>query len=113
MDQFMQMEIFFFITSIAAIVFLLFVIVAGIYVFLIIRKVHTIVHEAKLFAQYASGQGKDSLEMIKAKIEDILSHGGMTERVVATALGTIIAKTFKGRAKIKPEAPKKKSRFNK
>jgi hypothetical protein len=113
MDQFMQMEIFFFIASVAAIVALLFVVVVGLYVFLIVRKTHSIIHEARLFAQFASSQGKDSLEMIKNKIEDILSRGGATERVIATALGTILAKTFKGRAKMKPEAPKKKSRFNK
>lgn len=113
MDQFMQMEIFFFITSVAAIVFLLFVTIVGIYACLIVMKINAAVREFRMFVQFASDHGKDSLEMVKAKIEDILNHGGMTERVVATALGTIISKTFKGRAKIKTEAPKKKSRFNK
>jgi hypothetical protein len=111
MNEFMQMEIFFFISSIAAIIVLLFGTIVGLYLFLIVKKVNAVAKEFKKLAEYSSQQGKDTLEMVKTKIEDILNHGGATERIVATALGTIIAKTFRGRGKMSKDAPKKRTRL--
>lgn len=111
MSEFMQMEIFFFISSIAAIIALLIVTVAGIYVYMILKKVHAIIRETKGLIEFSSQQGRITLEMVKDKIESLLERGGATERIVATALGTIITKTFKGRGKIKKDAPKKRTRL--
>lgn len=111
MSEFMQMEIFFFISSIAAIIVLLLGTVAGLYVYLILKKVHAIVKETKGLIEFSSQQGKITLEMVKDKIESLLDRGGATERIVATTLGTIITKTFKGRGKIKKDAPKKRTRL--
>lgn len=110
MDQFLQMDIFFFIASVAAVVVLLIATVVGIYVWLIIKRVNAIVREVRALVAHASTQGKLSIDVIKDRIEALLSGGGVTERIVATALGTIIAKTFKGRGKIRSEAPKKRTR---
>ncbi len=103
----MQMEIFFFIASVAAIIFLLFATVVGIYVAIIMRRVNAIVREAKAFVAEMRQEGKISLEMIRERVDQILSRGGAIERIVVTSLGTILAKTIKKRAKIKRDAPKK------
>ncbi len=107
MNDFVQMDIFFFIASVASIVFLLFIIVIGLYVFSIVKKVRVIAQELQDFALYATSEGKKSLADLQDKIEDILNSGGVAERIIVTTLGTIIAKTFKNRAKIKKDARKK------
>ena len=108
MNEFVQMDIFFFITSIVAIVILLFVLLIGLYVFLIIKKVNMIVKEIKNLVSYTSLQGQESIESIKIKIDSILSNASWVERVVVAGLGTILAKTIKKHGKIKKDAPKKK-----
>lgn len=106
MTEFIQMDIFFFITSLVAIVALFFVTVIGIYLLLIIQKVKLVIREFELFAKYATKTGRESVDSIKDKIDEVLSQGGILERIVATALGTILAKTFSRRGKIKKDAPK-------
>jgi len=101
MSDFIQMDVFFFISSIGAIAFLIFTIVIGVYIFLIVRKIKSILKEFEKFALYSTTAGRESVEAIKDKIEEILNQGGIIERIVATALGTIIAKTFKRRGKMK------------
>lgn len=106
MNEFIQMDIFFFITSLIAILVLFFIVIVGIYVFLIIRRVQKITREIEKFIDQATIMGLDSLTVIKDKIQDILNQGGIVERIIATALGTIIAKSFKSRGKIKKDARK-------
>jgi len=108
MNEFVQMDIFFFISSIAAIVVLLFMVIIGLYVFLIIKKVHIIVKEIKNLVCYASLQSQESIESIKIKIDSILSNASWVERVVVAGLGTILAKTIHKHGKIKKDVPKKK-----
>ncbi|MEN9921157.1 MAG: hypothetical protein RLZZ517_135 [Candidatus Parcubacteria bacterium] len=106
MDQFLQMDIFFFITSLVALVALFFVVVIGIYAILIIQKIKLVIREFELFAKFATKTGMESVESIKEKIDEVLSQGGILERIVATALGTILAKSFARRGKIKKDVPK-------
>lgn len=106
MNDFIQMDIFFFITSLIALVVLFFLVVYGIYIFLIIQKIKLVIREFELFAKYATKTGMESVDSIKSKIEETLSQGGILERIVATALGTILAKSFARRGKIKRDAPK-------
>lgn len=107
MSDFVQMDIFFFITSIVALVLLFIVIILGVYLLLIVHKTKNIIKNIELFVLEATTTGLDSLDVIKSKIEEILNKGGIMERVIATALGTILAKSFKNRDKIKKDAPKK------
>lgn len=107
MNEFIQMDIFFFITSLIAILVLFFIVIVGIYILLIIRRVKKITREIEKFIDQATAMGLDSLTGIKDKIQDILNQGGIVERIIATALGTIIAKSFKSRGKIKKDAPKR------
>lgn len=107
MSNFVQMDIFFFITSVIALIFLFGVTVVGVYIILIVRKVKKIIKEIELFVEEVTTAGLDSIEVIKSKIEDILNKGGIMERVIATALGTILAKSFKNHGKIKKDAQKK------
>jgi hypothetical protein len=106
MTDFIQMDIFFFITSVVAFVILFFVVIVGIYVVWIVYKIKKIVKEFEKFALYTTSTGRESLGTIKDKINEILNQGGILERIVATVLGTIIAKTFKSRGKMKKDAPK-------
>jgi hypothetical protein len=107
MNEFIQMDIFFFITSLIAFLFLFFVSIVGIYVFIIIRRIQKIIREVERFTTQASMVSLDSLTTVKEKIKEILNQGGIIERIVAVVLGTIIAKTFKTRGKIKKDARKK------
>jgi hypothetical protein len=107
MDDFIQMDIFFFIASIAAIVCTIFITLIGIYVFRIVKKIKAITKEVEDFVLYTTTEGKKSVESITEKIEDIINQGGIIERIIATTLGTIIANSFKSRGKIKRDAPKK------
>lgn len=100
------MDIFFFITSLIALVALFFVTVVGIYAILIIQKIKLVIREFELFAKYATKTGIESVDSIKEKIDEVLSQGGILERIVATALGTILAKSFTRRGKIHKDAPK-------
>lgn len=106
MNEFLQMDIFFFITSLIAIVALFFVTIIGIYSILIIQKIKLVIREFELFAKYATKTGIESVDSIKDKIDEVLSQGGILERIVATALGTILAKSFARRGKIRKDAPK-------
>ena len=106
MNDFIQMDIFFFISSLIAFVVLFFVTVIGIYVIVIIHKIKKVIREFELFALYTTKTGRESVESIKDKINEILNQGGILERIVATALGTILAKSFKSRGKIKKDVPK-------
>lgn len=108
MNDFLQMDIFFFITSFATIAFTILTVVIGLYLFSIVRKVKIIVQELQDFALYASSEGKKTVTDLQVKIDDILNSGGVMERVIVTTLGTIIAKTFKSHVKIKREVLKKK-----
>ena len=107
MSDFIQMDIFFFITSLASLIVLFFAIIIGIYIVLIVYRVKKIVKTFEEFALYTTQTGRESIDSIKEKIEDTLSQGGIIERIVATALGTIIAKSFKNRGKIKKDVPKR------
>ena len=106
MNDFIQMDIFFFISSLIAIVTLFFVVIIGIYIVLIIQKIKLVIRQFELFAKFATKTGTESIESIKNKIDEVLSQGGILERIVATALGTILAKTFSHRGRIKKDAPK-------
>ncbi len=106
MNDFIQMDIFFFISSLVGIVALFFVIIIGIYVILIIQKIKLVIREFELFAKFATKTGKESIESIKEKIDEVLSQGGILERIIASALGTILAKTFSRHGKIKKGVPK-------
>jgi hypothetical protein len=106
MNEFIQMDIFFFITSLIAIIFLFFVTIVGIYIILIIQKIKFIIKEFELFVKYATTTGKESVASIKEKIDEVLNQGGMLERIITATLGTILAKTFSKRGKIKKGARK-------
>jgi hypothetical protein len=107
MNDLIQMDIFFFITSVAVFVFVIFMIVIGTYLVTIVRKIRAITSEVQKFVLYTTTEGKKSVESIAEKIEDIINQGGIIERIIATTLGTIIAKSFGSRGKIKRDAPKK------
>lgn len=107
MNDFIQMDIFFFITSVAVLIFLTFMIVIGIYAVTIVRKIRVITNEVQKFVLYTTTEGKKSVESITDKIEEIINQGGIIERIIATTLGTIIAKSFGSHGKIKRDAPKK------
>lgn len=107
MSDFVQMDIFFFITSVIALIFLFTVTVIAVYVILIIHKTKNIIKKFEIFVTDATSVGLDSIEIIKSKIEEILNKGGIMERVITSVLGTILARSFKSRDKIKKDAPKK------
>ena len=107
MNDFIQMDIFFFISSLIGLIILFFVVIIGIYLVLIIHKIKKVIREFELFALYATKTGKESVESIKQKIDEILNQGGILERIVATALGTILAKSFQSRGKMRKDAPKR------
>lgn len=106
MNEFIQMDIFFFITSLIALVALFFVTIIGIYAILIIQKIKLVIREFELFAKYATKTGRESVDSVKEKIDEVLNQGGILERIVATALGTILAKSFARRGKMKKDVPK-------
>jgi hypothetical protein len=106
MTEFIQMDIFFFIASLVAVIILFFVTIIGVYIVLIIHKIRRVIKEFELFALYATQAGKESVESVRDKIGEILNQGGILERIIATTLGTILAKTFSRRGKIKKDAPK-------
>lgn len=108
MNEFVQMDIFFFITTVVALVFLVLITIVGTYIFLLVRKIHKIINEVKEIIQLLRTQGGESLGAIKEKIDSILSNVGWVEKSIIAALGTIIAKTFAKRGKIKKEVQKRK-----
>ena len=108
MNDFVQMDIFFFITSLVGVVALFFVTIIGIYLILIVQKIKLVIKEFELFAKYATKAGQESVDAIKKTIDHTLNDGGIVERIIASALGTILAKTFARRGKIRKDAPKKK-----
>lgn len=104
MNDFIQMDIFFFIASTVALIILFFITVIGIYLVVIIRKIKNMTQEFEKFLIHTTNNTKELIEMIKQKLEEILNKGGIIERVVATVLGTILAKTFQNHGKIKKDA---------
>lgn len=107
MSDFLQMDIFFFITSVVLLILLFVVTLVGIYIILIVRKVKNIIKELEIFVKKATTSGLDSVDFLKAKVEETLNKGGLIERAIISILGTILAKSFKKRDKIKKDAPKK------
>ena len=108
MNEFVQMDIFFFITTVVALVFLVLITIVGTYIFLLVRKIHKIINEVKEIIQLLRTQGGESLGVIKEKIDSILNNVGWVEKSIIAALGTIIAKTFVKRGKISKEVQKRK-----
>ncbi len=108
MENFIQMDIFFFVTSLLVLIILFFVTILGIYIFIIVNKIKNIVKEFEYLSTYVNQQGRQSFDSIKNKIESILDGRGMMERIIVATLGTILAKVFKSRGKIKKDAPKEK-----
>lgn len=106
MNEFIQMDIFFFITSLIAIVILFFVTIIGIYVFILAYKIKKIMQEFEILAFYAAKTSKESIDLIKEKINNTLNQGQILERIIVSVLGTILAKSFSKRVKIKKDAPK-------
>lgn len=101
------MDIFFFITSLIALVSLFLIVVVGIYIMIIVHKVKKIASELEKFTLQATVSGMESIENIMNKIDSIIDKGGVVERVIVSVLGMVFARTFKNRGKIKRDAPKK------
>ena len=108
MNDFVQMDIFFFIASVAAIAFLIFTILIGVYVFKIVKNIKEISKDLQDLAVYARSEGRKTVGDVRDKVDQVLNGGSFVERTVVSTLGTIIAKTFKSRGKIKKDVPKKK-----
>lgn len=108
MNDFIQMDIFFFISSITAIIFLLLIAVVGVYVFLIVKKVNQITKEFRDLSLHISQKTSEATESISEKIDALLSHTGPVEKMVAAVIGTILARIFSFRGKMKRGARKGK-----
>jgi small basic protein len=108
MNDFIQMDIFFFISSVIAILFLFFVTVIGIYVFLIIKKIYYISEQFKKLSEYLTSKTSQTADTILGKINSMLQGAGPVEKFMATFVGTIIAQSLKFRGKIKKDARKNK-----
>lgn len=102
------MDIFFFISSLIALILLFLITILGIYIFIIVKKIKKIVKEFEQLSTYVNQQGRQSFDNIKDKIESVLDGRGVMERIIVATLGTILAKVFKSRGKIKKDAPKEK-----
>jgi hypothetical protein len=101
------MDIFFFITSIVAIVVLVFLTTVGVYVFLIIQKVKKHCKRIKKICFFTSLQSQESVESIKDKIEEILkSRWVSSNESLQLHWGLFLQKLFKKRGKMKKDAPK-------
>lgn len=107
MNDFVQMDIFFFITSLVALVFLILLTVCGVYIVLWIKKIHTIISDLKEIIRFAKVHGENSIELIKNKIEHILDNAGWIEKSIIVSIATFIAKKTKKYGKIKKDVPKK------
>lgn len=101
------MDIFFFISSVATILFLMFAIIIGLYVFKITKKIHDILNEIHALTHQIANDSKDVFAAVQYKMEQMSRKESVVERVVVNTLGTIFAKTFKSRDKIKKDVPKK------
>ncbi len=108
MNDFVQMDIFFFIASVAVVIFLLFVVVIGVYVVHIVKNLKAVSKDLQDLAVYARSEGRKTVTEVRDKVDQVLNGGSFIEKTVVSTLGTIIAKTFKSRGKIKKEVPKKK-----
>ncbi|HEY9886063.1 MAG TPA: hypothetical protein V6C96_02260 [Vampirovibrionales bacterium] len=107
MDKFIQMDIFFFISSLVGIGFLSLVIIVATYVFFFMKKVNKILAQIEHLIKYATVESEDALNMITSRIDSILSNIGIVEKTAITIVSTIFAKKIRKRAKIKKDAQKK------
>lgn len=107
MNDFVQMDVFFFISSITSLIFLFFVLLIGLYVFLIVKKINHITKEFKDLSIHISQKGKETIDQISSKIETALNNGGTLEKIIASIVGTILAYYLGFRGKIKKDARKK------
>ena len=107
MNDFLQMDIFFFISSLVALVFLSLVVVVWIYVLIFIKRTKTIIDEIEKIVKYTVVEGKGVIDMLVSKIDSTFNNVGVVEKTVLTVIGSLLAKKNKKRGKIKKEVPKK------
>lgn len=101
MNEFIQMDVFFFISSVASIIFLALATIIGVYVFLILKKIHHIVKDMKEISAHISQKTSETTDTISSKVEALLSDVGPVEKTIATVLGIILAQSISFRGKIK------------
>ena len=108
MDKFIQMDIFFFISSLVGIVFLSVGIIIASYVFFFMKKLNNILAQIEHLIKYATVESEEAINLVTSRIDSILSNIGIVEKTAITVVSTLLAKKFKKRGKIKRDAPKKK-----
>jgi len=107
MNDFIQMDIFFFISSITSAVLLSVGIVISVYIFIFLKRIKKIINEVEKLVAYAATESKDVITMIVSKIDVMLDNVGVVEKTVLTIMGTLLAKKLKKRGKIKKDDQKK------
>jgi ABC-type multidrug transport system fused ATPase/permease subunit len=106
MDKFIQMDIFFFISSLIAFFVLFFVIVIGLYIFLIVRKINKLTKITKEFTAHLSQKGRETTDSMSQAFQSILKETGVIHKIVKAVFAVLLTKIF--HATIKKEARKKK-----
>jgi uncharacterized protein YoxC len=91
-NEFIQMNVFFFIASIAMILLTIGLVVAIIFIIIVIRKINKIVDQTKEFAEVLVKEGEETLDIVKTRTNEILSNDGLPQKILATILGVIITK---------------------
>ena len=107
MNDFLQMDVFFFISSLFFIVLLSVGIVISVYLFIFLNRIRKIINEVERLVTYVATESKDAIELVTSKIGEMMNNVGVVEKTAITIMGTLLANKFKKRAKIKKEAPKK------
>lgn len=106
MNDFMQMNIFFFVSSISSIILLVLATIIGVYVFLIVKKIHRIVEDMKELSAHISQKTSETTDTISSKVEALMSNVGPVEKTIATILGIILAQSISFRGKMKRDVRK-------
>lgn len=110
MDKFIQMDIFFFITSVIGFMVLFFVTVIGVYVFLITRRIHALTKSFEQFVTHLSQKGKEASDVISKKLESLIKDTGIIQKIAKSVFAVLISKIIHGT--IKKGARKKKKTDN-
>jgi hypothetical protein len=110
MDKFIQMDIFFFITSVIGFVVLFFAVLIGIYVFLITKRIHALTKSFQEFVTHVSKKGSEASDILSEKFESLIKETGIIQKVAKSLFAVLISKIIHGT--IKKDARKKKNTEN-
>lgn len=92
MDEFIQMDVFFFIASIGTVLLIVGLVIIMIFVIVVIKKINKIVDQTKQFADVLVREGEETIDLVKTRTSEILNTNGIPQKVLGMILGAVVTK---------------------